>query len=459
MAHNYTNPAFQGEFIDERSISTTPSKIQRTESTRSFHHPHPLQHHGSAARRNMFQRTNSERKAVMPVPGPKPSAHGSMTSMASGKFALVPLEELNANNKGRYAVVSEPEVERITNVQRFVKSQENLDRIEAQHDPRANLSDQFLSLPPEIPKMPPKMENGFSSDFGSKYFVLYDQKRRYDVVPTEENEELVDPNHEIIQMQNGRVHRYAVIPSEEEETSLNQVVAISPPRLPNRYRPLPMPSPGNVTPSKTPINMAATQRLHELLSTPQKNMREPNITPQTTPIRARPPPQPILSSTPKSEAAHMNYESIRASSIDVRTTAVISPRLHQNPVYTDTTMISKSWSEAQKTAATSASMTIGAISLMLILTGILNAGLSLYIISKNGRSFFLDSGTMAGFACVALGSLGFKTRQCNWLPNRNYISGIYLNLKKKKFKSFNLKNIKNYFKFFRLLDGDNFCNP
>lgn len=30
---------------------------------------------------------------------------------------------------------------------------------------------------------------------------------------------------------------------------------------------------------------------------------------------------------------------------------------------------------------------------------------------------------MAGFAGVGLGLLGFKSRQCDWLPNRNYISG------------------------------------
>lgn len=448
MAHNYTNPAFQGEFLDENSISTTPSKIHRTESTRV---------HGSA-RRNMFQRTNSERKVIgaaaastvtPPRPGPKPvGRYGSVTSMHSGKFALVPLEDLNSNNKGRYAVVSEPEVEKITNIQRIVKSQDNLDRFDAspmEGDPRANLSDQFLSLPPEIPKLAEKIAPAFSSDFGSKYFVLYDQKRRYEVVPTEENEELVDPNHEIIQMQNGRVHRYAVIPTEEEqETSLintPQASYSTPPRA--RYPvqiPVqrPLPSTPNVTPNKTP-NIIATQRLHELLSTPQKQIREPAITPQTTPIRVRPPPQPQLlghSSTPKSSSSEtptqmmLNYESVRASAVDVRTTAIISPRLqsnlqpNHNPIYSDTTVTS--WKETQKSPSTNASMTIGAISLMLILTGILNAGLSLYIISKNGRSYFLDSATIAGFACIALGTLGFKSRQCNWLPNRNYISGYLM---------------------------------
>lgn len=40
-----------------------------------------------------------------------------------------------------------------------------------------------------------------------------------------------------------------------------------------------------------------------------------------------------------------------------------------------------------------------------------------------GRLYYLDIGVISGFAAIALGILGFKSRQCDWLPNRNYISG------------------------------------
>lgn len=40
------------------------------------------------------------------------------------------------------------------------------------------------------------------------------------------------------------------------------------------------------------------------------------------------------------------------------------------------------------------------------------------------RSYYLDLGIIAGFAAATLGFMGFRSRQCYWLPNRNYISGI-----------------------------------
>ncbi|CAD6992266.1 unnamed protein product [Ceratitis capitata] len=68
----------------------------------------------------------------------------------------------------------------------------------------------------------PKIKHAFSSDFGSKTFLIVDKNsnQRYQMVPTAENEELVDDNQEIIQMHNGRAHRYAVIPTEEEDEVL-----------------------------------------------------------------------------------------------------------------------------------------------------------------------------------------------------------------------------------------------
>lgn len=42
------------------------------------------------------------------------------------------------------------------------------------------------------------------------------------------------------------------------------------------------------------------------------------------------------------------------------------------------------------------------------------------------RSYFLDLGIISGFAAATLGLMGFRSRQCDWLPNRNYISGYIL---------------------------------
>lgn len=42
------------------------------------------------------------------------------------------------------------------------------------------------------------------------------------------------------------------------------------------------------------------------------------------------------------------------------------------------------------------------------------------------RSYFLDLGIISGFATATLGLMGFRSRQCDWLPNRNYVSGYIL---------------------------------
>jgi hypothetical protein len=57
------------------------------------------------------------------------------------------------------------------------------------------------------------------------------------------------------------------------------------------------------------------------------------------------------------------------------------------------------------------------------LCGGVTSGLCSYMMYVIGRSYFLDFGMVAGFTCLTLGVLGFRTRRCYWLPNRNYISG------------------------------------
>lgn len=512
--HNYTNPAFcqQSEFPagkivqnGSRSAYNSPAKIQRTQLTRSYNRIS-----STLVRQNSFACHGSERsdKTVLPPrPGPKPitgsksadryasnvsisgTRYGSVASAldtslssgqkSSGRYALVPVEEIPTTEKGRYAIV--PANMSVAS-NRIIRSQDNLDRCssisELSAEP-ANLSDQFCSLPPL--SSPPlqtapqnRLKNAFSSDFGSKSFILYDQKsnQRYEVVPTEDNEELVDPNHEIIQMHNGRAHRYAVIPTEDEESCLNEDTD-------EEVRKLPPPPPQkdyltksqlNLTPQQSYTaspkrNPLATQMLHELLSTPKRQDSTPNNSPQrleasskiisSTPKRNefRPqklkyehqiqqqqqPPQTNYPSEPVARAHHAQVQQLQQlqqfeAAAAARTTAVITPRLNVingtgGGIYGETTTTSsdmnKSWQNASFHKIAHASATIGAVSLMLILCGFMNSGLSLYFTSKIGREYYLDLAIFAGFAAIALGILGFKSRRCEWLPNRNYISGKY----------------------------------
>ncbi|XP_035896065.1 uncharacterized protein LOC118504994 [Anopheles stephensi] len=447
----------------------------------------------------------------------------SMNGSTSGsRYALVPVEEIPFNVVRKYSVVNETQLS-LGVAGSGSRSEEFLDRVgsvpnlnggdRARNQPRFggangmnrtheeegneddddgvhNLSDQFRSLPPMMSShstaldqhSSSRLKNAFSSDFGSKSFILYDQRnnQRFEMVPTEEDEELVDENQEIIQMHNGRAHRYAIIPSiadDEDETCLSNGTDEPPTAIhrtpsslsgqqrdgkgtpaalvPRREAPTPhIPAPAGsltTTPSKvhpgreetTPKKNPATQKLHELLTTPQK---PPNpqwrgypsspspftaTTPNTTPRRggtapAGVPPAIMVSSTPKQHPPAMM----------IPTTAIISPRLNSD-IYSEKPLPdpekpgnwgggslpngSKSWRKMAN-----ASATIGAVSLMLILCGFMNSGLSLYMTAKLGREFYLDMGVLAGFSAIALGILGFKSRQCDWLPNRNYMSGFVL---------------------------------
>ncbi|XP_055549539.1 uncharacterized protein LOC129732574 isoform X2 [Wyeomyia smithii] len=489
--HNYTNPAFcqQSEFVSGNANNTcakgaykSSSRIERNNLTRSYNRIS-----SGIVRQNSFACHGIETSCEKLVPNSKSdrvtekyasntsivgARYGSVSSILdtsisnkqlSGRYALVPVEEIPVTDKSRYTVL--PMEHTLTNdsSSRTIRSQDNIDRYssitELNIEPN-NLSDQFCSLPPLT--TPPqsltqnRLKNAFSSDFGSKSFVLFDQKsnQRYEVVRTEDNEELVDPNHEIIQMHNGRAHRYAVIPTDNNETCLTEKIKedFKQPPTPQRdnvydtYKK----SLCNLTPQRTlstgetssPTQQAlATQMLHELLSTP----RRADITPSNSPQRRDNQPK-MVSSTPKrnefkpqklqydrclqqaraKQQLHQQQQTQYEAA--VRTTAVITPRLnvYDNGCYGETItspeLTDKSWQNASFQKIAHASATIGAVSLMLILCGFLNSGLSLYFTSKIGREYYLDLTIFSGFAAIALGILGFKSRQCNWLPNRNYIS-------------------------------------
>ncbi|CAH2234571.1 jg15084 [Pararge aegeria aegeria] len=287
----------------------------------------------------------------------------------------------------------------------------------------------------------------------------------YNVDGPDQNE-LKEIPTEIVKTVNGRTHRYAIVPSDDEDVRRNVTFT---------------------SPQMTKKNLIATQKLHELLSTPRKlksYASQPSV--RMTPNKVDSPrypgtPMKIISSTPtkvtpsKSCAnltlsrnitpatspispkaqQKLNYglsdydrqdvfmtsfrdkrersfemdrrENSRESRSDRRVeqrrdknTAVIIPRVAaQSPsVYSEDTY--KSFSSV-KTNATAASLTIAA--LMLTLCGGLTAGLSFYMMYTMGRRYYLDFGVLSGFTCFLLGLLGFRSRRNQLLPNRNYISG------------------------------------
>lgn len=461
--HNYTNPAFCQDETYNRppptqaapTITTnSPARVHRSESFRSFHSVAST----NRSLRSGMQRMNSGSSmncshhqlhqpalSLPPRPGPKPistrvvegnaappkvppypngSRYGSISDVqqnqsSSGRYALVPVEELNKSTEGRYAVLP------ARTASRFVKSQENLDRFDDDDDElRQNLSDQFLSLPPtSSPNNEGGMMPAFSTDFGSKSFIIFDQKsqQRYAVVPTEENEEIVDDNHEIIQMHNGKAHRYAVIPTDEEETCLNgDFVKPTPPgyavTMSRRASPQRTPQKQlvqhriheslNSVPSTPKKNSLATQKLHELLTTPQKQSpftrhNSTPLSPKNSPYRATAAHHASNSrlavSAPKlSEFSpqrlqydqKMRMASTTTLNVEQRTTAVIQPRLNTAAsIYNETTTTTseateQSWKKNMQSHK-QAIATIGFVSLTLMLCGVVNSGLCIYMTSMS----------------------------------------------------------------------------
>ena len=359
--HNYTNPAFcqNSEFypipsankeniesIYNRSLQVNfntsslshydaregPLRMQRSVSTRSV-----------AIKRNLNECTpasNYPQQRQQTQPRRSTTSQNSFESRCgSGRFALVPVEDLTPTHNKRYAIVPGSTLSSsvLQNSRRYARSQDDLDRYASQtqldraEEPHSFHEDPagstYTSLPPILDhQLPPKrkvsltnrqntkqqqqqtnIKHAFSSDFGSKTFLIVDKNsnQRYQMVPTAEDEELVDDNHEIIQMHNGKAHRYAMIPAEdnednefqdkqmEEETCLsNTDLNRSENFLPRNYEQGNRSSMRTSTPQKgtslsnlnsypnTPLkNPQATKMLHELLSTP------PRKTPIKTPHR------------------------------------------------------------------------------------------------------------------------------------------------------------------------------
>lgn len=273
------------------------------------------------------------------------------------------------------------------------------------------------------------------------------QNHRYEYIPMQKHE---DPNHNQSYKHEdnhrGTLHRYSIIPGdydddEEEETELvirNQ----SHPHTPTRY-------PLQIEEIKPKSNPKATQKLHEILSTPKKIKAIPQSPPKKYIYETAPPPplpsrEPFMTSTPQKNQQQrlytrertpkaqqkLNYAlSTRQGSQNKRTTAIVAPicssPLQTTTVYSETTIANKSESWMNLSGhkqPVHVTLTVAAV--MMMLCGGVTSCLCFYMISFMGRLYFLDFGIVSGFSCLVLGVLGCRSRNYYyWLPNRNYMSG------------------------------------
>lgn len=450
MSH-YTNPAFcqKSEFYPQEISSNDYKNFDKpNQSELSVRDTFVLQSPNLKIGAHNNQQQINQRQ-LPPKPGPKakkfnistgytarvslPKNPSSDTKTHTNGYALVPVNELPTNTKDRYAILPASHAHMLHNSSlRLSKSQDNLDFdfTESAYEEE----DSFTSLPVFTTMHDSrKLIPAFSSDFINNTFGSSDGMQRYTIVPTDDDEDLVDSNHEIIEMHNGRAHRYAVIPADDNEiyrpverevhrSKLNKsqsfVVGSVQKKMIRHETPtksnengygcttidsrakfniktqssMPMKEMPN-TPTK---NMDATQKLHELLSTPRKDDPErlQRYGSYQTIIQ-RSPNQIQLHQLNTSHNRHdfipqkLNYENrtTLTQNIEHRTTAIISPRLQQEMAFNDSNDKQMSHESFQKVE--NATATIGIISLMLIVTGILNSGLCLYMVTDVSKKLFI----------------------------------------------------------------------
>ncbi|CAG9573750.1 unnamed protein product [Danaus chrysippus] len=286
----------------------------------------------------------------------------------------------------------------------------------------------------------------------------------YNVDAPDENE-LKEIPTEIVKTVNGKTLRYAIVPSDDEERR-------------------------NVTftsPTMTKKNLIATQKLHELLSTPRKlksYASQPSV--RITPNKSDGPryagtPMKIISSTPTQVTPSKSCANLTLTRGSA--TSPISPKAQQKlnyglPDFGRQDVFVTSFREKRgrsfdmdrregsregkydrrideqrrdkntavimpRVANQSPSMysedtyksfssvktmnpataSLAIAALMLTVCGGLSTGLSFYMMYCMGRRYYLDFGVLSGFTCFLLGLLGLRSRRNQLLPNRNYISG------------------------------------
>lgn len=454
--HNYTNQAF---------CQDEESKIRRSQSVRSIHrspaaklsyrtdygaietdHSRQAQIHRNLPfgipKKLDNVSPNYDSKPANNFSGPRYDVISDVNSHSSkSRYALVPLEYLSKSRSNFHGSTSSC----------LSRSHENL----FNGNITISGTENFASLPPVMPLIHTSsriMQPAFSTDFGSKSFIMFDQKK-YEIVPTEENEEIVDENHELIQIHNGKTHRYAVIPTEDDQDEQKKFARTSSPKnYPNStkqqyctpQKQISRPNDISLSMNSTPVkNPFATQKLYELLSTPQKTPTRSSsfvTSPPQPPQRVTSPFQKYNKATPQRltyDQRSIHMESNTTLNVEQRTTAVIQPRINTAAnIYNETTttlsnsehnesIFKKKFESHRQTIAF-----IGYASIVLMILGFVNSGLCIYLTSILGttnlytsKPAYLDIGILSGFATVALSFLGFKFRFAPWMPNRHYVSG------------------------------------
>lgn len=247
--------------------------------------------------------------------------------------------------------------------------------------------------------------------------------------------------------------RYAVITQEDIANASRPVTTMARPSprlspMPSPVRLYPqhvVPTSGPSIPTQIPVqlqrrpapNPLATQKLHELLTTPKKNVPVSAMSP-LSPISPIQPIRGSLRNTPPPRAQQkLNYTigsrplakgATASQPVDKRHTAIVAP-ICSSPVqtvYHETTFTDKMDPDGVVCKSNPAQKTIAVAAFMMILCGAVTTGLSIYMISYLGRNYYLDFGILSGSICFMLGLLGFRSRQVYWLPNRNYISGYFV---------------------------------
>ncbi|XP_022899685.1 uncharacterized protein [Onthophagus taurus] len=282
---------------------------------------------------------------------------------------------------------------------------------------------------------------------------LDEKKKRYEYIPMRRQEKLKRED----------IGRYALVPVDEiQNKNRYTVITEEDIKKSDRYeyieeRPPPYQQQSSVNlrvlspHTQRRGNPVATQKLHELLSTPRKtinsqqilninpqtphkaitsqNLNRKNISPNRENVFITPPkPEKINRNAPRAQQK-LNYSignKLNQQPLDKRhNTAIVAPMCSSpiQSVYSETTFSQKSESWMNLSHKAPVRNTLAVAAFMMLLCGGVNFGLCLYMISIMGRLYYLDFGIVAGFACFILGLMGFRTRNCYWLPNRNYISG------------------------------------
>ncbi|XP_045469471.1 uncharacterized protein LOC123677069 [Harmonia axyridis] len=190
-------------------------------------------------------------------------------------------------------------------------------------------------------------------------------------------------------------------------------------------------------------NLTPTQQLHEILSTPKKKpVMKSTSQYMSSPISQRSAdhisrstiydpfitPQKVSSSRNLKAQQKLNYAtgSRIMTPNSKKHTAIISPICSSSvkSVYSEEPYLDEnnSWLNisAEKPRVR---VTLAVAALMMVVCGGLSSGMCSYMTYLIGKVYYLEFGILSGFVCLTLGILGFRTRYCTWLPNRNFISG------------------------------------